>query len=224
MSAPTTILTDPLILKSPSYRITEQVFNAVTHGLGLILSVVAMGVLLSQDPANTPLSHLIAYGVFGASMCILYFNSMMYHALYFTRVKPVFQFFDHMGIYLLIAGSYTPFGLIAVGGQRGIWLVVAEWILALIGITAKAIGAHWIKRYSTGLYLLMGWLAIGVLPTLLRQLGPVALGWLLFGGLAYSIGTIFYRFDKQVAYFHVIWHGFVLLGSAGIFASIYLIK
>lgn len=221
MQQPKSIFTDQEILNSTSYRVTQEVFNSITHGIGFLLSVYATNLLIQKGLNTMDLTHIIAYAIFSISMCVMFFNSMIYHALYFTTVKPVFQFFDHASIYLLIAGSYTPFALILLGGWHGWALMGFEWLLAAIGLTAKATNAKWIKKYSTWIYLLMGWAGILMVPDLVETLGAAGIGWLLFGGIAYSIGTIFYKYDRQIAYFHVIWHFFVILGALGIFVSIY---
>ncbi len=216
------IFTDKKILNSVSYQVTQQVFNCVTHGIGFLLSVFATLLLIQKGIDHQSWTHIIAYGIFGSSMCLMFFNSTIYHALYFTAVKPVFQFFDHSSIYLLIAGSYTPFALIILGGWQGWALMIFEWSLVFIGIFAKATNANWIKKYSTWIYLLMGWAGVVLAPSFITTLPWQAFAWLLFGGIAYSIGTIFYRYDRQIVYFHVIWHFFVMLGALGIFLSIYL--
>ncbi len=216
------IFTNPTILNSLSYRVTQQVFNSVSHGIGLLLSIFATQLLIQKGLDYQSWLHLIAYGIFGSSMCIMFFNSTLYHALYFTAVKPIFQFFDHASIYLLIAGSYTPYALIILGGWQGWALMLFEWSLAFIGIVAKAMNAKWIKKYSTWIYLLMGWAGVVMIPSFIHTLPWQAIGWLLFGGISYSVGTIFYRYDQQIAYFHVIWHFFVMLGALGIFLSLYL--
>lgn len=219
---PKSIFTDQRILNSTSYRVTQEVFNSLTHGIGFLLSLVATYFLVIRGIEAQNLTHLVAFAIFGFSMCTMFFNSMIYHAFYFTTVKPIFQFFDHASIYLLIAGSYTAFALILLGGWRGWALMSFEWSLAAVGLVAKGMNAKWIKKYSTWIYLLMGWAGVFMIPDLLTKLTWSGIGWLLFGGISYSIGTIFYRYDKQVAYFHVIWHIFVMLGALGIFFAIYL--
>lgn len=217
----TSIFTDKNLMNSLSYRVTQEVFNCITHGIAFILSVIATILLTQKGMTSGEMTHLVGYLIFGLSMCMMFFNSTIYHSLYFTSVKPIFQFFDHASIYILIAGSYTPFALILLDGWQGWALMVFEWGLAIVGLTAKAMNAQWIRKYSTLVYLLMGWAGVIMVPQMIATMPVRGLMWLLFGGLAYSIGTIFYRFDRKVAYFHVIWHIFVILGAFGVFMSIY---
>ena len=215
------VFSSPEILNSDVYQISLEVFNAVSHGIGFVLSILATCFLFMKGVKSQSLMSIVAYLIFALSMCLMYFNSMMYHAMSRTILKPIFKFFDHTAIYLLIAGSYTPFALLLVGGWLGLVLVIVEWGVALIGIMGKAVGNEWIIKHSTLLYLLMGWMAIFAIRSILTKLPLPGIIWLFAGGLAYSLGTIFYKFDEKYAYFHVFWHFFVMLGSACLFVTVY---
>lgn len=219
-TSPVEAFTDPDILSSRVYLISLDIFNAVTHGIGFILSIIGTWFLLKKGVHTGSIQNTIAYLIFGVSMCSMYFTSTIYHALYQTRLQPIFQFFDHSMIYILIAGSYTPFCLIALNNWIG-WLIFGlEWLIAFVGIFGKFTGNPFIRRYSTWIYLLMGWLALVALPGVIQAVPRNGLLWVVAGGIFYSIGTIFYANDKKFAYFHVAWHLFVMLGSACIFLAI----
>lgn len=218
--SPMEAFTDPEILSSSVYLISQDVFNSITHGIGFILSVIGTWFLLKKGIYSGSIQYTIAYLIFGLSMSTMYFTSALYHALHSTRLQPIFQFFDHSMIYLLIAGSYTPFCLISLNNWVG-WLIFGlEWLIAIVGIIGKFTGNTFIRKYSTWIYLVMGWLVVLALPGVIRAVPTAGLFWLLAGGIAYSIGTIFYANDKKFAYFHVFWHFFVMLGSACIFISV----
>ncbi|MCI5775545.1 MAG: hemolysin III family protein [Aerococcus sp.] len=209
------------ILDSSAYRITSAVFNAVTHGIGLILSIIATVFLIMKGVATDSALEVVAYLIYGLSMCLLYFNSMMYHSLSFTAVAPLFKFFDHSSIYFLIAGTYTPFTLIAIQGPLGWTVFILEWALALTGFIGEITESPFIKKYSLWFYLGMGWLAIVTVVPLIHNVTLPALIYLAVGGILYSVGTYFYKYDDKVAYYHVLWHIFVMLASASMFISIY---
>lgn len=209
------------ILDSWSYRVTSAVFNAVTHGIGLILAIIATIFLVMKGVQTGGSLEIVAYLIYGLSMCLLYFNSMMYHSLSFTAVAPLFKFFDHSSIYFLIAGTYTPFTLIAIQGALGWTVFILEWVLALTGFIGEITGSAFIKKYSLWFYLGMGWLAIITLIPLIRNVAFPGLIYLVIGGILYSIGTYFYKYDDKVAYYHVLWHIFVMLASASMFVAIF---
>lgn len=217
------IFQDPEILNSPSYLITEQIFNAITHGAGLILAIIGTIYLTSESYHLPGVLPFVSYLIFGLSMIWMYLMSTLYHSLYFTKVKPIFQFFDHSSIFILIAGSFTPFALVMVGGWLGWTIFAVQWLVAIVGISAKMLNHAWIRKYSTAVYLTMGWLALLLIPTIIRQLPTLGIVSLVSGGVMYTIGTLFYSLSDQYTYFHVIWHFFVMLGSIGIFIAACLI-
>ena len=189
----------------------EEVANLLTHGLGVIFSIVALVVMLylaAGDPLKT-----VSAAVFGLSLVLLYSSSTLYHFFTSPRWKAKFQALDHACIYLLIAGSYTPFTLITLRGPSGWALFAAVWTMAIIGVLLKTFWKgkkdHWI---STALYLLMGWLILLAFGPLLRGMPIAGVWWLAAGGLAYSFGVIFFAW-RRLPFNHAIWHLFVLGGS-----------
>lgn len=193
--------------------ILTEVLNAVTHGIGTILSVIALIFLILKGIQSGNSTHLIAYLVYGISMILLFLASTLYHSFSFTRFKKIFHYIDHAAIYLLIAGSYTPFCLIALEGKQAKNFFITIWSIALIGVILKIFFVGQFNKLSTILYLVMGWLAIFLIKPITAHLGTAGLILLILGGLAYSLGTIFYSI-KRFKMMHVIWHLFVLAGAA----------
>ena len=189
----------------------EEVASAVTHAIGVLLSIAALvGMLLTADkPIET-----ISAAVFGVSLILLYLFSTLYHSYTSVRMKGIFQALDHAAIYLLIAGSYTPVMLVSLKGTWGWTLLCVVWSLALAGIVIKTVFPgrkdHWI---STALYIVMGWLILFALGPLIRALPSAGVAWLVAGGVSYTFGVIFFAWRK-LRYHHAIWHLFVLGGSA----------
>ena len=205
------------------YTKGEEIFNAVSHIVGgaLGLTALAVGIILAFPDAVK----ITAVSVFGISIIILYTMSALYHFLPNGRAKAVFRIFDHCTIFLLIAGTYTPFCLVALGGTYfGIPILVAEWAMAAIGITGNAIAMNnkVIKGLSMACYFLMGWLILAAFVPLYANLSVASFWLLLTGGVAYTSGIIFYAFGKKVKYFHSIWHLFDLIGTVLQAASILL--
>lgn len=205
------------------YSKGEEIFNAVTHIVGGAFGLAAWIVLLYFCQGN--LVYSVAVSVFSISVIILYTMSAMYHFLPVGGGKYVFRIFDHCTIFLLIAGTYTPYCLIALGGTKiGLIILIAEWVLAALGITGNAIAMKnkVIKGISMALYVIMGWMILLGFNILLDVLSPASF-WLLFaGGIAYTAGIIFFAYGKKIKYFHSIWHLFDLAGTALQFVSILL--
>lgn len=196
-----------------SKEILMEVLNAVTHGIGTLLSIVALVFLIMKglDAQNTV--HFSAYLIYGISMILLFLSSTLYHSFSFTSYYKVFRYIDHAAIYLLIAGSYTPFALIALKGSASTFLFVTIWSIAIVGVILKIFFVGKFNGISTILYLVMGWLAIFLIGPIYQHLGTNGLILLILGGLSYSLGTIFYA-NKKYGIMHVIWHLFVLAGAA----------
>jgi hemolysin III len=194
------------------YTMGEEIANAVTHGLGWAGSVVALIVLVALAARYGTLLHIVSSAVYGVTMMLLYTSSTMYHALSDPRAKRVFKIFDHSSIYLLIAGTYTPFTLITLHGPWGFSLFGLVWAIAVAGISAEAFWVYRPKWLSTVIYLAMGWLVVLAGRPLIWSLPPGGLTLLAAGGLAYTLGTVFYVL--RVRYMHAVWHVFVLAGSA----------
>jgi hemolysin III len=191
----------------------EEIANAVSHGLGLVASLIALPLLIAASTSRGDIRLIIGCSVFGATLVALYTASTIYHALPPSRAKDVLQLIDHSAIYLLIAGSYTPF---ALGVLRGVWgwsLLGTVWGLAAVGIAYKSLFGLRFPRFSILLYLLMGWLALVAMGPLTIALPRAGLLWLLAGGLLYTAGTVFYL-REHPRFSHTVWHLFVLGGSA----------
>ncbi len=203
---------------SSSYSLGEEIANAITHGLGWLLSAVGTGVLLTLAVRAGGTARVVSVLVFGLSLILLYAASTLYHALPYPRAKKLFKTFDHAAIYLLIAGSYTPLALVNIGGLTGWSLFAGVWSLALAGvlITVFGKGRKWLELT---LYLGMGWAVVVVLPKLIASVNPLGLKLLIAGGLSYTVGVFFYVL-KRVPYSHMIWHIFVLGGSVLHFLAI----
>lgn len=203
------------------YTKGEEIFNAVTHIVGGAFGAAAW-IVFAYFSAGNPVN-LAAVSVFGLCILILYTMSALYHFLPNGRGKAVFRIFDHCTIFLLIAGTYTPYCLIALGGTTaGLIILCAEWALAAAGITMNAIAMKNIvvKSISMTLYVVMGWMILIAFRPLYAALSPASFWLLLCGGVAYSVGIAFYALGKKVKYFHSIWHLFDLAGTALQFASI----
>ena len=198
----------------------EEIANAVTHGVGLVLSVAALPILVGAASGASDRWMLAGYSVFAVSLVLLYGASTVYHALPASRAKQVFQVLDHSAIYLLIAGSYTPFMLGALRGAWGWTLLGIVWSLAVLGIIAKTTFGIRHPRLSTATYLLMGWLAIVAIRPLALHLPGAALAWIVAGGLAYTVGVVFFAWER-LRYGHTVWHLFVLTGSVCHFVAVF---
>ncbi len=199
-----------MIERTPS--VGEEIASSVTHGIGLAASIIVLPFLITVAARDGDAWRITSATIFGSSLILLYGASTLYHALPRSRAKRVFRILDHSAIYLLIAGTYTPFLL---GPLRGAWgwsLFVVIWLLAIGGVVMKStLGIRW-ARLSTVIYLLMGWLGVIAVKPLLDRVSPPGLLWLLGGGLAYTVGVIFYAWDR-LRYGHAIWHLFVATGS-----------
>lgn len=193
-------------------RTGEELANTLTHGTGAVASVVALVVLVILVARGGDAWEIVSVTLFGATLLTLYLASTLYHAALDPRVRARLEVFDHGAIYLLIAGTYTPFTIGVLRGGWGWSLFGVIWGLALAGIVFKVFFAGRFKVTSTLIYLAMGWLVIIAAGPMLRQLSPATLGWLLAGGLAYTAGTPFYH-ATRFRYAHAVWHVFVLAGS-----------
>jgi hemolysin III len=211
------------VMKSLTYRILSEVLNAVTHGVALGLSIVGLVFLLIKGAHISPL-YIIAYTLYGSTLILLFLSSTLFHSLIFTKAKKVFQIFDHSSIYLLIAGSYTPYCLLSIKGTLGVILMIIIWLLAILGVIHKSITLHkktHTSKISTLLYIGMGWFCLVAVQPLFHSLGAKGVFLLLAGGISYTLGTIFYTL-KKIKFMHVIWHLFVILGASFMFFSIFL--
>jgi hemolysin III len=201
------------------YTPREEFAHALSHGIGFIAAAVGLVALIYASSTRGTSSHVIGVSIFGSTLLLLYGASTLYHAMPESPAKDVLQKLDHVAIYLLIAGTYTPFLLVKVHGPSGWILLTLIWTLAVVGIALELIRNSPTRRTSVALYLGMGWLAVFALEPLIQTLEPSGLILLVLGGLTYSVGVIFYKWNR-LPYNHAVWHGFVLGGSAFHFASI----
>ena len=197
----------------------EEIANSVTHGIGAVLSLAGLIVLVVIAATGGTAWHIVACVVYGVCLLWLYLCSTLYHALPGVRTKRVFRILDHSAIYLLIAGTYTPFTLVNLRGVWGWSLFGVVWTLAICGIVFKSLYTGRLEMLSNAVYLGMGWLAVVAIRPLLDVLPWEGFLWLLAGGLAYTAGLIFYASKKRYA--HAVWHMFVLAGSVFHFCAVY---
>ena len=198
----------------------EEIANSVSHGVALLATVAATPVLIIAAVQRGVAEGIVGASVFSATMVLMYLTSTLYHALPRNRAKQVFQFLDHGAIFLLIAGTYTPFTLGVLRGMWGWTLFGLVWSLALTGIVLKIVYVAWYQRFSTFLYLVMGWLVVIALKVLLLHVSTWGLIWLLSGGLAYTVGVVFFLVDERIRYSHFIWHLFVIAGTSCHFIAV----
>lgn len=189
----------------------EEIANSLSHGVGFVAAFLATPFLVT-DAARRGTAFLTGVSVFAAAVLVLYLGSTLYHALPDGRAKRLFRIVDHCAIYLLIAGTYTPFTLGVLSGAWGWSLLVVVWSLAAIGITAEVTGGFSHPGWSLALYLIMGWLVVVAIEPLSRHLPAAGLIWLVAGGLAYTVGVAFYA-AKGLRFGHLVWHLFVLAGT-----------
>ncbi len=198
----------------------EEVANALIHGLGLALSIAALVVLVVQTVRVARPMLVVASAIFGASMVALYLSSTIYHALAPGRAKSVFRVIDHSAIYLLIAGTYTPFALGPLRGPWGWTILGVIWSLAIAGIITKVKLGFIFPRLSTGLYVAMGWMGVIAIQPMLTRVPHAGLLWLLAGGLCYTGGVLFYVKDAQIRFGHALWHVCVVAGTTCHFIAV----
>lgn len=198
----------------------EEIANSIVHGLGLALSVVALVALVVKSAQMDRAVLVVASSVFGASMVALYLSSTIYHALPPGPSKSLFRVIDHSAIYLLIAGTYTPFALGPLRGPWGWSLLSIVWGLAALGIFAKVKIGFVYPRLSTGLYVAMGWMGLIVLKPMLHRMPAGGLWWLLAGGICYTGGVLFFVKDAQLRFGHALWHVCVVAGTLCHFVAV----
>jgi len=213
-------MTETLTLQERPQSIGEEIANSISHGIALLAAVAATPVLIIAALDRGDTAGIVGASIFATTMVLLYLTSTLYHALPRNRAKQVFQILDHGAIFLLIAGTYTPFTLGVLRGAWGWTLLVLVWSLALTGIILKAIYGTRYPKLSTLLYLAMGWLVVVAIKPLWLQVSAWGLVWLLVGGLAYTVGVAFFATDERVRYNHFIWHLFVMAGTTSHFIAV----
>ena len=212
----------PHRISIPKYSLSEELLNAISHGLGALFGIVGT-VLCIVKAANTGDPWRIVSGsIFGVTVLLLYLMSCLYHALKVNMAKRVFRVIDHCTIFLLIAGTYTPFTLVTLRGNIGWVLFGIVWGMAVLGITLNAVNLKKFSKISVACYLVMGWAIIAAFQPLAEALAPQGVSLLIWGGIAYTVGAILYGIGAKVKYFHSVFHFFCLAGTVLHFFAIYL--
>lgn len=204
-----------------SYTIAEEIFNALTHGVGAIFAVAALTLLIVFASLYGNAWHIVSVTIYGTTLVLLYLASTLYHSFTNEKLKNIFKLLDHSAIFLLIAGTYTPFMLVTIRGVLGWVLLSVVWVFAILGIILKIFFVGRFKIISTVLYLLMGWLIVVAMKPLIAALPVAGLRLLIAGGILYTLGSVFY-IRKSKAFNHGVWHLFVLGGSVCHFLSVLL--
>lgn len=190
----------------------EEIANSISHGVGFAGAVtITPFLILAAIPSGA--ASIVGASIFGLTMMLLYLSSTLYHAFPHNKAKKIFKIFDHAAIFLLIAGTYTPFTLSVLKGAWGWSLFGIVWALAIVGVVMKTIGGAHSGKLSLALYLGMGWIAVVAAKPLWSSLPVAGLQWLAAGGIMYTAGVLFYAYDHRVRYGHFIWHLFVLAGT-----------
>ncbi len=205
----------------PEYSPGEQIANSVTHGIGAVLSLVGTAFLLYYAVLGGSARHVVAFTVYGATLFLLHLASTLYHALRPPRARRVFRIFDHCSVYLLIAGTYTPFLLLSLWGRWGLTLLIAIWSLAVAGVVFKSLFIGRLQKTSVVLYVAMGWMIVVAAREAWIRVPHEAIAYVAAGGLSYTVGVVFYAW-KRLPYNHAIWHLFVLGGSVCHYVAILL--
>jgi len=202
------------------YSSREEIVNIISHAIGFMLSIVALVLLVIQANAFGNVWHIVSVSIFGVSLIVLYAASTLYHSSKHQELRKRLKIFDHAAIYVLIAGTYTPFTLITLDGTIGWVIFGVSWGMALIGIILKFFFTGKYKSISTLMYILMGWMIVFAIKPLIDSLALEGLNWLIAGGVSYTIGAVLYSIEK-IKFNHAIFHIFVLIGSFCHFSSVF---
>jgi hemolysin III len=196
------------------YTRGEEIANSVIHGIGIVLALAGLAVLMALSSRYGTAAHVVGCGVFGITLVLLYTASTLYHSIPLarSRAKAVLRALDHSAIFLLIAGTYTPFSLVNLRGPWGWTLLAVIWTLAILGIAARVMLGRRSTAVAVGFYIAMGWAVLAVIKPLMTHVAPGGVLLLAIGGLVYTAGVAFYLW-RRLPYHHAIWHAFVLLGS-----------
>lgn len=202
------------------YDPKEEKLNVISHAIGLVLSIIALVVLVIYAAKDGNYWHIVSFSIYGVSLVVLYSASTMYHAVQSPKLRKKLNILDHAAIYILIAGTYTPFTLVVLKGWVGWTIFGVSWGLALFGVIFKLFYTGKYDRISTIAYVLMGWVVVFAIKPLISNLPLEGLLWLLAGGMFYTVGAVLYSI-KKIKYNHAIFHIFVLLGSFSHFMAVF---
>lgn len=203
----------------PIWANGEEAINAITHGVGAFFGLIGAVLLTKKGLRSHDKLKLIGYIIFGASMVILYTASMLYHGVTYMPVKKPLRYVDHCSVFILIAGTYTPFTLTTLRGPIGYSILVLVWGIALGGIISKIFFFDAVDKYTVLLYVAMGWVIIVSIRTLLKKISRTGLYWLVAGGITYTVGTYFY--SHNIPFYHAVFHLFILGGTVCHFIAVY---
>ena len=206
----------------PKYTLGEELINAISHGVGALCGITALVLCIVKSCNPLDGFKLASSIVFGLSVTLLYLMSCLYHSLKVNKAKRVFRVIDHCTIFLLIAGTYTPFTIVSLRDTSGWWIFGIIWAMAVLGVVLNAVSLKKFAKLSVACYLIMGWMVVFSFNTLVEALAPAAITLLISGGVAYTIGAILYGIGSKKKYFHSVFHFFCLIGSALHFFAIYL--
>jgi len=205
-----------------TYKKREEILNVISHGIGALLSIPAFIILMVDSYAQGNIGNMLIYMVYGISLMVLYFSSTLYHSVQNPKWRNPLNVWDHISIYLLIAGSYGPFLLIGMQGLLISWIIFSiVWVFAIIGIILKIFYFGKYSILSAASYVIMGWIAILGINTMIEVMPLPEILWLFGGGIAYTVGAVIFMFDKKIPYNHAIFHLLVLIGSACHFYAVY---
>ncbi len=196
----------------PYYSVGEEIANSITHGVGIVLSIAGLAILTSFASVFGSVWHIVGCSIYGAMQIVLYTASTLYHSIPLPRAKAVLRVIDHSAIFLLIAGTYTPFALVNLRGPWGWTLLVSVWAIAIFGIAAQSRLIRQKSYLNVALYVAMGWLAVIGIQPLIESVSLGGLILLFAGGVVYTLGCIFYVM-RRLRYHHAVWHLFVMAGS-----------
>ncbi len=199
-----------------------EIFNSVSHLVGAALALVGASVLITLASVEGNVLKIVSYSVYSVTLFLLYLASTLYHSFQ-GRAKAVFQRFDHLAIYLLIAGTYTPFALVAIQGATGWWLFGVVWSLAVIGMIIENLPIKGPRIIPIVIYLMMGWACVFTLDSMMAGMSEMGFAFLIAGGIVYSAGVVFYVLDHWFPWCHEIWHLFVIGGSVCHYFAIFLL-
>jgi len=197
-------------------------FNSITHLVGALFALTGGAVLVTVATINGDTAKIVSYSVYAATLFTLYLSSTLYHSIP-GPAKRFFRVLDHQAIYLLIAGTYTPFAVVALDDETGWWVLAAIWSLALIGMVLDAVRRHGPRIVSVLLYLVMGWFVVFAMDDFVNALSAASMAWLIAGGIFYTSGVVFFALDSWYPWCHGIWHLFVIAGSTCHYFSILLL-
>lgn len=206
----------------PKYTLCEELINSISHGVGVIFGLVAMILCIVKSAQVGDAYRVVSSVIFGVMVMILYLMSCLYHALKVNKAKRVFRVIDHCTIFLLIAGTYTPYTLVSLRDTIGWWVFGVIWATAILGITLNAISLKKFAKLSVALYLIMGWIIIFAYGYMVSAVPAGGMTLLIWGGVAYTVGAILYGIGAKRKYFHSVFHFFCLIGTFLHFLSIYL--